>query len=111
MKPLFGNVQTKEFVKQEKKKGIRYAEVTLGSTLLIHSYFFRTQYIAYEDIQRIFMRVAGGEFGEFPMDEYSLVIIDREGQEHVLHVERGEYIKCVQDFVSEHYTHIRIGKQ
>lgn len=110
MKPLFGEVQTRERVKQEKKNGIKYAEVTLGEELLIHSYFFKTQYIAYRDITRLYMRVAGGEFGEFPMDEYSLVILDKENHEHVLHVERGEYIQGVQEYVQKHHPQILLGK-
>ncbi len=110
MKALFGNVQTKETVKLQKKQGIRYAEVVLGESLLIHTYFFQTKYIAYADIKQAYMRVAGGEFGEFPMDEYSLVLIDKGDQEHVLHVERGEYIKAVLDEMKENHPDILIGK-
>ncbi len=110
MKPLYGEAVPSDKIKQEKKQGIRYSEVTLGKEYLIHTYFFKTRYIAYKDITRIYMRVAGGEFGEFPMDEYSLVLLDAKDQEHVLHVERGEYIEGVQNVIRENYPHIQIGK-
>lgn len=110
MKALFGETQTKETVKLQKKQGIRYSEVVLGESLLIHTYFFQMKYIAYQDISQVYMRVAGGEFGEFPMDEYSLVIKDKGDQEHVLHVERGEYIKAVLDYLKEKQPQILIGK-
>lgn len=111
MKPLYGEAVPSDIIKKEKKQGVRYSEVTLGEQYLIHSYFFKTRYIAYRDIVRIFMRVAGGEFGEFPMDEYSLVVIDAGKQEHVLHVERGEYVQGVQKLIQERFPHIHIGKE
>ena len=45
------------------------------------------------------MRVAGGEFGEFPIDEYSIMIEDKEGNEHALHVDRPEYIREILKWI------------
>ena len=72
MKVLYGKNLEKDFVKIQQKSGKRIAEITLGDRILIHKYFFQTSYIAYQDIRRMYMRVAGGEFGEFPIDEYSI---------------------------------------
>lgn len=111
MKVLFGESLPKETVKEEKKNGIRFAEVTLGKSVLIHTYFFRMVYISYADIRRIYMRVAGGEFGEFPIDEYSLVIEDISGKEHILHMDRGEFVEGIKEWLKIHQPHIVIGKK
>lgn len=111
MKALYGEKRERNVIKQEIRNGKRLSEITLGATFLIHRYFFRTSYIAYTDIERIYMRVAGGEFGEFPVDEYSMIVEDRAGTEHVLHVDRPEYGKQCLEWVKKTQSHIKIGKE
>lgn len=111
MKVLYGKNLEKDYVKTQQKSGKRIAEITLGDQILIHKYFFRTSYIVYQDIRRMYMRVAGGEFGEFPIDEYSIMIEDREGNEHALHVDRPEYIREILKWIETHQREIQIGKE
>ena len=111
MKVLYGKKLDQDFVKVQCKSGKKIAEIILGDRILIHKYFFRTSYIAYVDIQRMYMRVAGGEFGEFPIDEYSLMIEDREGNEHALHVDRPEYIREILKWINAYQKEIQIGKE
>lgn len=111
MKVLYGKNLEKDFVKIQQKSGKRIAEITLGDQILIHKYFFRTSYIAYQDIRRMYMRVAGGEFGEFPIDEYSIMIEDKKGNEHALHVDRPEYIREILKWIETYQREIQIGKE
>ncbi len=111
MKVLYGKKQERNVITEQIKGGRRIAEVTLGDQYLVHRYFFRTSYIAYVDIVRAYMRVAGGEFGEFPIDEYSLILEDREGKEHALHVDRPEYIREILNWLQTSQKHIQIGKK
>lgn len=111
MKVLYGKNLEKDFVKIQQKSGKRIAEITLGDQILIHKYFFRTSYIAYRDIRRMYMRVAGGEFGEFPIDEYSIMVEDKKGNEHSLHVDRPEYIREILKWIETYQREIQIGKE
>lgn len=98
-------------VKTQCKNGKRIAEIILGDQILVHKYFFCTSYIAYQDIHRMYMRVAGGEFGEFPIDEYSLIVVDKEEKEHALHVDRPEYIREILKWIGNCQKEIQIGKE
>ena len=53
---------------------------------------------------------AGGEFGEFPVDEFSLVLEDLDGNEHVLHLDRPEYGKKCLEWLEKVQSSIKIGK-
>ena len=110
MKALYGEALERRVIKEQCKKGKRIGEVILGEEWLIHRYFFLTSYIAYSDIRRAYMRVAGGEFGEFPVDEYSLVLEDLDGNEHVLHLDRPEYGKKCLEWLEKVQSSIKIGK-
>lgn len=110
MNALYGKAQDRSVIKEQCKNGKRMAEVILGEKWLIHKYFFHTSYIAYSDIRRAYMRVAGGEFGEFPVDEYSLVLVDPDGREHVLHIDRPEYGQKCLTWLEDIQSNIEIGK-
>lgn len=110
MKPLYGAKQDRKIIKEECKNGRKIAEVIMGERFLVHRYFFQTSYIAYEDIIRAYMRVAGGEFGEFPVDEYSLILEDPTGKEHILHIDRPEYGKKCLSWLKQTGKNIKIGK-
>lgn len=111
MKALYGEKRERQFVTMQMKSGKKVAEIFLGDALLVHRYFFQTSYIAYQDIERIYMQVAGGEFGEFPIDEYSLMIEDRDGKEHKLHVDRPEYIQEIIRWMAQNHPEIKTGKK
>ena len=111
MKVLYGETQDRNIIKEECRHGKRIAEVILGANFLIHRYFFKTSYIAYHNSIRIYMRVAGGEFGEFPIDEYSLIVVDKKGKEHALHVDRPEYIRKILKWIENNQKEIQIGKE
>ena len=110
MKALYGEALERRVIKEQCKKRKRIGEVILGEEWLIHRYFFQTSYIAYSDIRRAYMRVAGGEFGEFPVDEYSLVLEDLDGNEHELHLDRPEYGKKCLEWLEKVQSSIKIGK-
>lgn len=111
MKILYGSELDRKKIKEEQKQGKKISEIILGKEILIHKYFFHTVYIEYSNIERMYMRVAGGEFGEFPIDEYSIIVEDKEGKEHSLHMDRPEYVQAVLKWVEEHQRHIKTGKR
>lgn len=111
MRCLYGTPLDKVKVKKQIRSGSRKGEVTLGEELLIHRYFFATKYIRYQDIRRAFVRIESGEYGEFPLDEHSLVLVDAGGAEHVLHVGHPGYAQRAVEWMSARFGHIAAGKE
>lgn len=111
MKTLTGTELPKEQLKTEWKGAERHSELSLGETVLFHRYFFKTVYIRYTDIVRAYVRIESGESGEYPTFEHSLVLIDREGTEHVLHVEREISAEKTIESMAAAHPHIICGKQ
>ena len=111
MKCMFGEAAEKELVKKELAGADRIGELRLGKELLLHRYFFRTRYIRYTDISRVFQRMESGESGDFSVSEHSLVVVDRAGTEHVLHVDYKQYAAEGISRLTERYPHISVGKE
>ena len=103
MKCLYGDALEKALVKQEFSAAERIGELRLGKTLLLHRYFFRTVYIRYQDICRVYQRIESGESGDFTVAEHSLVVVDSTGKEHVLHVDYEQYAReCIEKLTQQH---------
>lgn len=110
MKPLYGLEIEKKIVLEEKKKGTKIGEAVLCSDFLYHSYFFKTRYIRYCDIDRAYLRIESGESGDFSVDEISLAIIDKAGVEHKLHLDYKQYVQEILEYFKNNYPDIVISK-
>jgi len=99
----------KNVIKIELQNTDKVGEFWIGNKYLIHHYFFVTKYIEYADIRKMFLRIESGEYGEFPVHENSIVIVDSDGKEHALHVEyRGDADQILK-YVKEHFKTIEVG--
>ena len=110
MKCLYGEALEKREVKRQMAAAEKIGELRLGEELLIHRYFFSTKYIRRKDITRVFVRVESGEYGEFPLHEHSLVVIDAGGREHVLHIDHPNFGKETMEKLTAADSRIQTGK-
>ena len=83
----------------------------LSDTHLLHRYFFVTKYIAYDEISRVYLRIESGEYGDLPLAEYSLVIVNTSGEESALHAERKDGAERVIGLLQERCPQIAVGKK
>ncbi len=96
-------------LREEFAQAKKTAEVRLGENFLFYRYFLRIRAIAYEEIQKAFLRIESGEVGEFPLTEHYLMIVDKAGKEHKLRMEHPEDAKEVLACLEQSYPEIEIG--
>ena len=73
IKVLAGSA-SEEVLREEFQKGKKTAEVRLGEHFLFYRYFIRISAVAYEEIQKAYLRIESGEVGEFPLTEHYLML-------------------------------------
>lgn len=100
---------TEKELREEFTQAKRAAEVRLGEKFLFYRYFLRIKAIAYEEIQKAFLRIESGEVGEFPLTEHYLMLVDKTGKEHKLRMEHPEDAKEVLACLEQSYPEIEIG--
>ena len=98
-----------EQLKEEFKSALKVSEVRLGKEHLFYRYFIRISAIAYDQIQKIFLRVESGEVGQFPLTEHYLMVYDMEGNEYKFRQERPEDAKKVIAYFEENHPRIAVG--
>ena len=96
-------------LREEFKNAQKVSEVRLGEKHLFYRYFIRVSAIAYEQIQKIFLRVESGEVGEFPLTEHYLMVYDLQGNEYKFRLERPEDAKRVISYFEENRPQIEVG--
>ena len=96
-------------LREEFKNAQKVSEVRLGEQHLFYRYFIRVSAIAYEQIQKIFLRVESGEVGEFPLTEHYLMVYDLQGNEYKFRLERPEDAKRVISYFEENKPQIEVG--
>ncbi len=100
---------SEEALREEFQKGKKTAEARLGEHFLFYRYFIRINAIAYEEIEKAYLRIESGEVGEFPLTEHYLMLVDRQGKTHKLRMEHPEDAQEVLDHLKEHFPGVEIG--
>ena len=108
IKLLAGSV-AEEALREEFRRGKKAAEVRLGENFLFYRYFIRISAVAYEEIQKAYLRIESGEVGEFPLTEHYLMLADRQEKVHKLRMEHPEDAQEVLAYLGERFPAIEIG--
>lgn len=104
---LCGQEIPKEDLKAEFKRAKYLVEIRLGERHLFYRNLFRIRYIAYEQIENLYLRMESGECGEFLLMENYLQIRDKEGREYQFRMERPECAREVLEYVRSKYPEIK----
>lgn len=104
---LCGQEIPKEELKREWKAAKYLVEVRLGEKHLFYRNLFRIRYIAYEQIENLYLRMEHGECGEFLLMEHYIQLRDREGREYQFRMERPECAREVLEYVKKMHPEIK----
>lgn len=96
-------------IKEEWKSAERIGEIRLGEKHFLHCAFFCHRFIPYDEIKQIYLRVESGEYGEFPVHDHHLIIVDKEKKEYQLHIDHIEDAKEVLKELGKRCPKIKIG--
>lgn len=109
--PLYKSeeISDKTILKAEFASAARAGEGRLGENYLFYRYFINVKYAAYHKIQKAYLRVESGEFGEFLLKEFYLILQFTDGTQGKLRFEREERVKEVLAYLEEHFPNIEIG--
>lgn len=110
-KSLDGEISDKKKIKEEWASAKGVDSFRFGETLLIQKSFLLTRYVRYSEIQRAFLRIESGEYGDIQLDNASLVLIMKNGEERIIPTERRQVVDAVLSYFKEMHPHIEIGKK
>ena len=111
LRSLDGIVADKDALHREVKTADRIGRLYLGDKHLIHKGILTSSYISYTSIDRVFLRIDSGEYGDVQLDQYILVIEDKEGTERTIHVERRQVVDKVLEWFAQNHPEISTGKR
>lgn len=104
---LCGQEVPKEELKTEFKAARYLVEVRLGERHFFYRNLFRTRYIAYDQIDNLYLRMEHGECGEFLLMEHYIQLRDKAGKEYQFRMERPECAREVLEYVKKNHPEIK----
>lgn len=109
-KALYGKKASKEELKNEIRDSLNIGSIVLGEKHIIRKVFLSVSYASFEDVNRVYMRVESGEYGDIQLDQYSVVLIFSDNSEGVLECDNQKVAQKVLDWIGENHSEIQIGK-
>lgn len=104
---LCGQEVFKEKLKAEFKAARYLVEVRLGERHFFYRNLFRIRYIAYNQIDNLYLRMEHGECGEFLLMEHYIQLRDKAGREYQFRMERPECAREVLEYIKKNYPEIK----
>ncbi|GEM_PF-2212282 len=110
-KSLDGIIADKDSLREEMSEAFSVGGVYLGKEHLIHKRVLSSRYLSYSSVARMFLRIDSGEYGDIQLDQYILVVEDKNGIEQTIHAERRLVVDRILEWISKNHPEICIGKK
>lgn len=105
------NPADKKQIKDEWNASSGVGNIRFGMTYVIQGNFFYKKYVRFDEIERAFLRIESGEYGDIQLDDYSVVYILKSGLEAIMKAERRLMADKVLETIKEINPDIKIGKK